>query len=362
MVLVIAAFAAMITIMGDDHSDRLLLRYYEFLIAPLAIAAIAVAKHTNKGNIVAWITGGLAAIIGSVVFWYNSSSLIPAYADSPFIMGVTSSEFSGGLAVALALGLGAAAFLTSKTRLMVLGSLVIFSLVFFGFSSVNRLHAQASTISPIDSAGIFTRDYLATADPATIHFVGTNRQLTLASIFWLDKPGVNYSLVAPFERLSTDRLPVGTEWVMTFSGALVDVEPRFTINGEGWSLLNVGDTDKHFFNQGMQNTFIESTFGLGPSTNLGRWVEGETATIRLKELAPAGAQMQLSILVGRDGAGQRVEVKLGDGVVLLDLPEAGNIATVNLDFNNTLPAQEIVITSPAGVVDGFALVSLELIS
>lgn len=359
MVLVIAAFAAMVTIMGDDHSNRLLLRYYEFLIAPLAIGAIAVAKHSQKGNIFAWIAGGLTAVIGALGFLVWFPNLRPQFADSPIMMGVTSTEFAGGLAVALALGLGAAAFLVSKLRLAVLGSLVIFSLVFFGFSSVNRLHGQAATVSPIDSAGIFARDYLATADPATIHFVGTNRQLTLASIFWLDKPSVQHTLIAPFEKLSADRIPAGTEWLMTFGGVRVDIEPRFAINGDGWSLLNVGDSNKEYFNQARQDSAIESTSGLGPITNWGQWVAQDGAQIKFKNLIPAGAKMQLEVLVGPTGGGQRIQLSLGDGVTLVDLPEAGNLVTVNLDFQNTLPASTIEITLPAGITEPFSIISLE---
>lgn len=361
MVLVIGAFGAMVTLLGDDHSNRLLLRYYEFLIAPLAIAALAAAKNSSKGNLITRLVAGSTTLIGAVAFWVWFPSLRPQFADSPIMMGVTASEFSGALAVAIVLALGVAAFLNSNLRFLVLGSITIFSLVFFGFSSVNRLHAQASTISPIDSAGIFARDYLASADPATIHFVGTNRQLTLASIFWMDKPDVRFTLAAPFAPVAAESLPAGTEWVMTFSGATVDVTPRFAINGEGWSLLNVSSSDKHFFNQSMQNTPIEAVTGLGPITNWGQWVQGERATITFKELVPAGSQMQMQVLVGAAGGGQRIEMRFGDGVTFVDLPEAGNIATVNLDFKNTLPAQEIEILVPAGLADAFSVISLEVV-
>lgn len=362
MVLVIGAFGAMVTLLGDDHSNRLLLRYYEFLIAPLAIAALAAAKNSSKGNLVTYLVAGAATLIGAFAFWGWFPSLRPQFADSPIMMGVTATEFSGGLAVAIAFGLGIAAVLNSKTRLMVLGSLTIFSLLFFGFSSVNRLHAQASSISSFDSAGIFARDYLVAADPATIHFVGTNRQLTLASIFWLDKPDVKFTLVAPFESFSAETLPAGTEWVVVFGGAILETTPRFAINGEGWSLVNISSSDKHLFSQSMQDSPIASITGLGPITNWGQWVLGESSAISFKNLVPAGAKMQMQILVGPNGGGQRVEMSLGDGLTLVDLPEAGTIATVNLDFKNTLPSGLVEITVPQGLADSFAIISLTIVS
>lgn len=359
MVLVIAAFAAMVTLMGDDHSNRLLLRYYEFLLAPLAIAAIAVAKHSSKSNAISIIAGAGTAIIGALGFLIWFPSLRTLFADSPIMMGVTSSEFAGGLAVVIAIGLGVAASLSGNTRMTTVGSLVIASLVFFGFSSVNRLHAQASTISEVDSAGIFARDYLAAADPSTIHFVGTNRQLTLASIFWLDKPGVNHTLVGPFEKLPSQQIPDGTEWIMTFGGVRVDVTPRFAINGQGWSLLNVSSSEKHYFSQAMQQTDVASVSGLGPITNWGQWLTDQSAQIRFKEPIAPGAQMQLEVLVTPSGAGQRIELRLGDGVTYLDLPESGTIASVVLDFRNTVSSDTIDVIAPAGVIEPMAFVSLE---
>ena len=358
MVLVIAAFAAMVTILGDDHSNRLLLRYYEFLIAPLAIGAIAVAKHSAKGNFVSWIAGGLAAVIGAMGFLVWFPGLRPQFADSPIMMGVTFTEVSGGLAVAITLGLGAAAFLSSKVRLMALGGLTIFSLVVFGFSSVNRLHAQASVISPIDSAGIFARDYLVGVDSSKIHFVGVNRQLTLASIFWLDKPDVQFTLVSPLDSVAAEQLPAGTEWVMTFGGARLAGEPRFTISGEGWTLFNISNDQTHYFNQSMQSTFISNTQGLGPVTNWGQWLVGDRASLVFREPLPAATTMQLRILVGTNGGAQRVEFKLGDGVAVVELPAAGNVATVNLEFRNSVPSDVIEIVAPAGSSETFSLISL----
>lgn len=359
MVLVIAAFAAMVSLLGDDHSNRLLLRYYEFLIAPLAIAALTLAKQNPKGNWVMWVSAGLSAAIGAVSFWGWFPGLRALFADSPIMMGITSSEFAGGVAVTLALAAGGAVFLNSKTRLMALGSLTIFSLVFFGFSSVNRLHAQASTISEVDSAGIFARDYLAAADPNTILFVGTNRQLTLASIFSLDKPGVAHRLVNPFEKLSLDQVPEGTEWIMTFGGVRVDVTPRFVVNGQGWSLLNVSNVNKHYFSQNMQNTDVASVSGLGPITNWGQWVASSSAEIQFKQPLAAGTQMALEIMVTPAGAGQRIEMRLGDGVTYVDLPEAGTIATVTLDFKNTTSSDVIEIITPGGLTEAFVLVSIQ---
>ena len=359
MVLFIGVFGAIVTIMGDDHSNRLLLRYYEFLVPVLAIAALAAAKNSGKSNLITWLVAGGTTVIGAVAFWVWFPSLTQLFADSPFMMGVTATEFSGALAVAIALALGVAAFLKSNLRFVVLGSLTIFSLVFFGLSSMNRFVDQTRTVLPFDAAGIFARDYLASADPATIHFVGVNRQFTQASIFWMDKPDVLFTLAQPLSPISPESLPAGTEWVMTMDGAMVDITPRFVISGEGWSLLNISESDKHFFNQAMQDTPIESTTGLGPITNRGQWVEGDVATIRFKEPVPAAAKMTMQVLVGTPGDGQRIEMYLGDGGTYVDMPEAGNLATLDLVFNNTLPAQEIEILLPPGLEDAFSVISLE---
>ena len=358
MVLVIAAFGAMVTVLGDDHSSRLLLRYYEFLFAPLALAAIVVVKQTRKGNIVSYGAGVLAAVIGAAAFLTLFPRLIPAFADSPIMMGVTSSEAAGGLTVAVALGFAVVVFLRDRTRLAAAASLVIFSLVFLGGASLDRLQAQASGVSSVDSAGIFARDYLAAADPTTIFYVGANKQLTLASIFWLDKPNVSYVITPPLQALPAAQVPEGTEWVMTLDGTRVDVEPRFVINGQGWSLLNVSASEKHLFSQSMLNTPIATTIGFGPITNYGQWLTGDTGEVVFKDLVPAGSQMELEVLVGDSGAGGQLTISLGDGVNVVDLPAAGRLLRVNLDFGNTLPSGTIKIEAPAGTTEAIAIYSL----
>jgi hypothetical protein len=49
-------------------------------------------------------------------------------------------------------------------------------------------------------------------------------------------------------------------------------------------------------------------------------------------------------------------------VTLVDLPDAGTIATVNLDFKNTLPSGVLEITVPLGLVDSFAIISLQSVN
>ena len=362
MVLVIAAFAAMVTILGDDHSNRLLLRYYEFLIAPLAIGAIAVAKHSAKGNVVSWIAGGLTAVIGALGFLVWFPGLRPQFADSPIMMGVTFTEVSGGLAVALALGLGAAAFLTSRVRLLALGYLTIFSLVVFGFSSVNRLHAQASTISPIDSAGIFARDYLAGVEPSKIHFIGTNRQLTLASIFWLDKPDVQHTLVGPLTRVAENQVPDEVEWVVLLGGALLEEQPRFVLNGNGWSLANISQSSEHDFRQSMVTSPLSSTQGLGPITSWGRWLDANSASVSWNEPLDRGATIRLTVMVGESGAGQQLTITLGESAKNLELPQAGQIATVDIAFDNTQSETELFFQLSGSASNALALVTIEALN
>jgi len=73
----------------------------------------------------------------------------------------------------------------------------------------------------------------------------------------------------------------------------------------------------------------------------------------------AGAKMALEIMVTPAGAGKRIEMRLGDGVTYVDLPEAGTIATVTLDFKNTTASDRIEIITPGGLTEAFVLVSLE---
>ena len=361
MVVVIAGFAAMVTLSGDDHSSRLLLRYYEFLFPVLAIPAIAIiTKSVRVGAWWKWLMSLLVAIIGVVSYIFVMQDVTTLFSDSPSVMGLTYTSQLGVFVLVLGI---IAAFLPQlriKRVAIYFTALVLAMQATLGVSSLQRLSDQASVISPVDSAGIFARDYLASADAGTIHFLGTNRQLTLASIFWLDKPNVKFTIATPLEQVSVSALPAETEWVIALGGVSIAENPRFAINGNGWSLINIASASKHFFNQSMVDSPIASLDGFGPVTALGQWVTGQTAEIIFKDDLPMNTKMRIELTVGLDGAGQRVEFAVGDGVVELDLPAAGQVISGGFSFNNSTASNSLKLRVPAGGA-ALAMVSLEIL-
>ena len=358
MVIVIAGFAAMVTLSGDDHSSRLLLRYYEFLFPVLAIPAIAImTKSVRVGAWWKWLLSLLVAIVGVVSYIFVVQDVKTLFSDSPSVMGLTYTSQLGVLVVALAI----AAAVTPQLGIRKLGvyftALVLAMQATLGVASLQRLSDQASVISPVDSAGIFARDFLATADAATIHYVGTSRPLALASIFWLDKPDVKFTLVNPLEQISMSSIPTEVQWIVTLGGAGVDVTPRYAINGTGWSVLNVSSEKKHTFTQQMQSTPLASVGGLGPVSAEGQWVLGERAELKLSEPFQSATVVTIEFLVGNSGEGQSVMFQLGDQSVSVDLPAPGSIATASFNFAASSD-DALVIATPLGTERLISLLSI----
>ena len=79
-----------------------------------------------------------------------------------------------------------------------------------------------------------------------------------------------------------------------------------------------------------------------------------------KDELPVNTKMRIELTVGLDGAGQRVEFAVGDGVVELDLPAAGQVISGNFSFNNSMASNSLKLRVPAGGA-ALAMVSLEIL-
>ena len=361
MVMVISAFAAMVTILGDDHSTRLLLRYYEFLFIPIAIAAIAALKATAKQHwsaiTLALASAGFAAL-GYALWLPNLRQL---FADSPFMMGVTSSQGSGTLALVLAIVTAASLALAGKYRVQIISTLTIGSLAIFGYLSVDRLAGQANQISPIDSAGIFARDYLAGVDSEKIHFLGSNRQLTLASIFWLDKPDVSFSLHNPGELVDQSTLAPDVEWVVLLGDVLLTGDRKYQVAGQGWTVVRVGGVEEHLFGQEMVDSPVKEFSGLDILTGWGRWNSSGEITIVFDEPLPTNAKLFIEVAVGSNLAGTTQAFELGDALLPIQLGQAGERLSGEIEFTNTAPSDTLRIKLTDPTPQGLGLVSITVL-
>ena len=352
MVGVISAFAAMVTVGGDDHSNRILLRYYEFLIPPLAVVAIGLIGSEAKQK-VSWLRASGAAVVlivaGVGLGWTEPASQM--IADSSYRFAFTSLGDLAPLFLVAAAIAATLAFVRGKTARLGFGAIVLLSMALIGSSGQERLYNQAGFMSPVDSAGIFARDFLA-ADPGeTIFFAGTNKQLTLASIFWADKPDIKWGLFAPGQTITEAEIPEGVSWVVLLSDVGLDANQSFQVTGRGFSVAKVGQATEHRFDQNMLNSPLESFEGLGTPTHLGATNASPEVKLRFHEALLPQSKLSLSIVPSDSAIGQVTTFTLGDSTLEVVFEQPGLLANLDLEFANSTAQAELVIgTAGAGSI------------
>jgi len=96
MVVAIVLFTGWITGGGDDHTTRVLLRYYDFLIPVMFLVAIALVSQGKLNSVTLfarWAPSALFMFASAVAFTGFFNSLTVQIADAPFLAGLIVDRF-----------------------------------------------------------------------------------------------------------------------------------------------------------------------------------------------------------------------------------------------------------------------------
>lgn len=201
----IVIFTGWVTGGGDDHSTRVLLRYYEFLylIIPLAGLINLNQQRSEKTNVL--VRWGLVVIFSALLTQAFSGffgMLTIQIADAPTLAGlVVNPDLFNLIAI---LSLVSILIYATFPRFAVLAaaSLLPFTLVGLGWEIQGQYQGFRATDNPADLAG----KYLATNFEEGIRdrsiIISTSRfDATLAAL-WADSVGISYELYVPGTQLN----------------------------------------------------------------------------------------------------------------------------------------------------------------
>lgn len=222
MMLVSAAFGAYVTVSGDDHSDRILLRYYEFLIPLVYLGVYQVLKVRKPEGVSKYVFFGIFSVSTIVIAANGASEIDLILSDSSYLLGIFSSADMRWLyAVAM---ISVFFMILGTPDKIAVYSAILVSLVTIltGFSSQQTQLDRNSTPIGSDFAGQFVRDELADVPGEEIFVVGSNKQLTEASIFWMDRSGVEFDLFESGTALPDSEIPEGKTVIVQILGVRLE--------------------------------------------------------------------------------------------------------------------------------------------
>jgi hypothetical protein len=360
MVIAISAFGALVTLTGDDHSQRVLLRYIEFLVPLLLVVALGLLQEGSRLSI--WGRGGYLVLALFAVIWLlnNQQGMTWLFIDSPWLKAITGSEFLLGLAILLSLGSVALMFVAAKFSTSGLAILSSIAFIVFGSVSFSQMADQAGYEGPSDQVGKFAKNLLERVPAEQILIIGPDRPNTLVTAFLIDKPDIQVMVVEPFRPVQGSDIPEGVEWVIALGTSALEIDPAYSYTGVRWALHNISESSSHQFTQSMQGSIVESTEGLAAPSQMGQRMISETAVLTLKDLPVGQISLEFSFLVGPGGDGREVTIEVEGQGQTAQLPQEGEVITSRLQFVSDGSAV-MKVTVPGSEANALSLISIGLI-
>jgi hypothetical protein len=236
---VVGAFEGVVTSLGDDHSSRIITRYYEFLVPLLLIAAAVFAKFVEPKSRVRLIQSGI--LIAALIFgWVYLSGINQSFADSILLSGYLSSPAVipivavAGIIVALVWIFSAGS--GSKLIVYVATPLV---LLIAGFTSQGYLLTQVGTNEAyFDIAGQKAKPLLTDVAGDKISIVGPVRYQNFTTKFWIDKPGIQDATLPDGETVDAASMP-SVDYVVLIGNAKISGASEVLEQGEGYAIVKI---------------------------------------------------------------------------------------------------------------------------
>ena len=237
MMVVISIFGAYVTAGGDDHTDRILLRYYEFLIPVVYLGSFEVLRQHHPKGPIKFIVFGVLLTSFIVIAANGMEAIDLKIADSSYLLGIFGNLdqlwlFSAAVIIAFLFILGGPEKLAQYTAVT-----VSIATILTGYSvQQNQLDINSTPIGS-DIAGQYVRDYLPDVPGDEILVVGSSKTLVEASIFWMDRAGVDYQLYEAGSLLPLSEIPEGKSVVVQILDVSLKDRGSVIGSGEGWSVV-----------------------------------------------------------------------------------------------------------------------------
>lgn len=235
----VSIFEGYVTASGDDHSDRLILRYYEFLIPQFLMLSFLIAKYEQskisrrilQGGLIVLSTVALAANYPSIInHQFADSSTLPALGADQAVFGLTAAIVSLTTVFWIANPAGGG-WLFSR---IVLPFILVLALVL----SQNKLIQMNGNAAYFDRAGWDSRSYLEGIPGDRILVIGQTRTEVFTVKFWIDEASIRDLLVVEGSAIPSERVE-DVEYVVALGDIQFDFEHQLVTKGQGYKLVKV---------------------------------------------------------------------------------------------------------------------------
>lgn len=239
MIAVVSAFEAYVTVGGDDHSYRLILRYYEFLIPQFIVMGLLLPRFTDSK--LAWrIVQGSIVVLAALFFSiFYPANFNQQYSDSSTLPGLAA---SGGLFIAVAVAISAAIlywiFMPEEGNVLMGRFIIPLFLIVALALSQSKLIEINGTPAYFDQAGWVSRAALQDVPGERIIVIGQTRTEVFTVKFWIDEPHIKDLLI-----LEGSVVPIGnvseSDYAVTLGNIGIDFPHEVVTEGDGYKIVKI---------------------------------------------------------------------------------------------------------------------------
>jgi hypothetical protein len=239
MIFVVAVFEAYVTAAGDDHGDRLILRYYEFLIPIFVVLGFTFANSLELSRKARIVLGAIVTGFSMFFVIFYPAVFQKQFADSSTMPGIGTNSIAY-LILGLAVTISSIIWIEKpKLGSQIISWLVIPAvLVSSMLLSQSRLIETNGTAAYFDVAGKASAEVLKLVDGNRILIVGKSRTEVFTVKFWIDRANIRHYVVGEGSVLRED-LVSGVEYVVVLGDITVDIPSTVINKGEGFAILKV---------------------------------------------------------------------------------------------------------------------------
>jgi phosphoglycerol transferase len=242
MTIEIIMFTGWITGGGDDHTGRVLSRYYDFLFVFVPLAGLSALNSKFAAETRIWIRlplAGLMLLLLTPAFTGFFGTLEIQIADAPNLAGlVVNLDVFNAVAMIGFLGLLVFAFQPKFTP-WVFVLLLPASMIATGYTIQGEYDRIRGYENAQDLAGKYLNQNLTAAEIDATWIIATSRFEATNVAIWADSPTIKYELFAPGGVLDESLVPKGSQYILATGNLSYAGEATEIITGDGYILYKL---------------------------------------------------------------------------------------------------------------------------
>jgi len=238
----IVMFTGWVTGTGDDHTTRVLIRYYDFLfvLVPLAGLSALTARLGERVNVLLrWVLAGLFAALITPAFTGFFGTLTIQIADAPTLAGlvVNVDVFNAAALLGFSSILLFATF--PRWSPWAFALMLPVTMIATGWQIQDQYQGFRGTPNAADIVGQrIARDFTS-EELASTWVIGTSRFEATNVAIWADSAELRYELFVAGSQLDASMAPEGTQKIVVAGDLQVIEGVSIVLEGEGYAIYSV---------------------------------------------------------------------------------------------------------------------------